>query len=79
MASGRLGQVPTAREIFDLIKGDLRKVEREIALESVASVKAITEIGRYLQASGGKRLRPSLVLLVSKMVGEGGPAAIRMA
>jgi octaprenyl-diphosphate synthase len=78
MATGRLGQVPTAREIFDLIKDDLREVEREIALESVASVNAVTEIGRYLQSSGGKRLRPSLVLLVARMVGDGGPAAVRM-
>ncbi len=79
MATGKLGQALTAREIFDLIKDDLRKVEREIALESVASVDAITEIGRYLQSSGGKRLRPSLVLLVARMTGECGPAAIRLA
>jgi len=79
MATGRLGQLSSAREIFELIKDDLRKVEREIALESVASVDAITAIGRYLQSSGGKRLRPSLVLLVAKMVGDGGPAAIRLA
>ncbi len=67
------------KEIFSLIKDDLRSVEREIALESVASVNAITAIGRYLQSSGGKRLRPSLVLLVSRMVGDCSPAAIRMA
>ncbi len=77
--TGKLGQAFTAREIFDLIKDDLREVEREIALESVASVQAITAIGRYLQSSGGKRLRPSLVLLVARMVGEAGPAAIRLA
>ena len=41
-------------------------VEREISLESIASVDAITTIGRYLQAGGGKRLRPMLVLLAAK-------------
>jgi octaprenyl-diphosphate synthase len=80
MNTGRLRQAATAKEIFDLVKDDLRQVEREISLESVASVDAITEIGRYLQSSGGKRLRPSLVLLVARMAGGNGePAAIRAA
>ena len=61
MGIGRLGQALTAKEIFDLVKDDLRRVEAEIALESVSSVDAITTIGRYLQSSGGKRLRPSLL------------------
>jgi len=54
-------------------------VEREISLESVASVDAVTTIGRYLQDGGGKRLRPILVLLASKLVGEITGSAIRMA
>ena len=77
MGMGKLGQAFTAKEIFDLVKADLRRVEEEIALESVSSVDAITNIGRYLQSSGGKRLRPTLLLLCSKMIGEGGPSAIR--
>jgi octaprenyl-diphosphate synthase len=79
MRPGKLGQVSAVKEIFSLIKDDLRKVEREIALESVASVDAITAIGRYLQSSGGKRLRPSLVLLVAKMIGDSSNGAVRMA
>jgi octaprenyl-diphosphate synthase len=67
MGMSRLGQALTAREIFSLISDDLRKVEDEIALEAVASVEAITCISRYLQSSGGKRLRPSLLLLSSKL------------
>ena len=78
MAMGKLGQAFTAKEIFDLVKADLRRVEEEIALESVSSVEAITTIGRYLQASGGKRLRPSLLLLSSKLIGDGGPCAVRL-
>ncbi len=68
MGLSKLGQALTAKEIFDLIKDDLRRVEEQIALESVASVEAITLIGRQLQASGGKRLRPSLLLLSSKLI-----------
>jgi octaprenyl-diphosphate synthase len=54
-------------------------VERVIGLESVASVDAVTTIGRYLQTSGGKRLRPILVLLSARLVGEINDAAVRMA
>ena len=55
MGLGRLGQTLTAREIFELVKKDLERVEREISLESVASVDAITTISRYLHDGGGKR------------------------
>ena len=77
MGIGRLGQALTAKEIFDLVKDDLRRVEAEIALESVSSVDAITTIGRYLQSSGGKRLRPSLLLLSSKLIGDQTAAFMR--
>src|SRR6059036_1121622 len=78
MGMSKLAQAFTAKEIFDLVKADLRRVEEEMALESVSSVEAITTIGRYLQSSGGKRLRPSLLLLSSKLIGDGGPSAIRL-
>ncbi len=79
MAFGRAEQSLAAREILELVQDELRLVEREIRLESVASVDAITTIGQYLQASGGKRLRPTLVLLASRLVGDGGESAIRLA
>jgi octaprenyl-diphosphate synthase len=79
MGLGRLGQTLTAREIFELVKKDLERVEREISLESVASVDAVTTISRYLQDGGGKRLRPILVLLASQLVGEVSDGTVRMA
>jgi octaprenyl-diphosphate synthase len=79
MGFSNLGQSLTAKEIFDLVHLDLEKVEREIALESVASVDAITAIGKYLHDSGGKRLRPVLLLLSSRIFGEPGESAIRLA
>lgn len=78
MSSGKLGQFLTAKEIFDLIHDDLQRVEKEISLESVASVEAVTAIGRYLQSSGGKRLRPALLLLSAKLCGRGGASAVRL-
>jgi octaprenyl-diphosphate synthase len=79
MGLGRLGQTLTAKEIFDLVKKDLERVEREITLEAVASVDAVTTISRYLQDGGGKRLRPILVLLASQLVGGVTDGTIRMA
>jgi octaprenyl-diphosphate synthase len=78
MSLGKLGQAFTAREIFDLIQDDLKLVERKITAESVASVDAVTAINQYLQSSGGKRLRPSLLLLSARLAGGGGPAAVQL-
>jgi octaprenyl-diphosphate synthase len=77
--SSRLGQSLTAKEIFDLVKDDLKLVEQELSSESVASVEAVTHIARYLQDSGGKRLRPILLLLSSRLMGCVTPETIRMA
>ena len=76
MHLGKLGQALVAREIFDLIQDDLDQVEKKITAESVASVEAVTAIGQYLQSSGGKRLRPALLLLSAKLAAEAkSPAA----
>ena len=71
MSFGKLGQALTAKEIFDLIQNDLEEVEKRISVESVASVDAVTAIGQYLQSSGGKRLRPALLLISSRLIGNG--------
>jgi octaprenyl-diphosphate synthase len=75
----KTGQSLTAREILDLVRDDLAKVEREINLESVASVEAVTAIGQYLHSGGGKRLRPILVLLSARLVGPVTEGAVRLA
>lgn len=60
------------------MRADLAKVEEEFCQQSLSSVQPITEIGQYLQISGGKRLRPALLLLSSKMCGYEGQSAIRL-
>jgi len=72
MNLGKLGRAFTAREIFDLIHDELEQVEKRITVESVASVDAVTAIGQYLQSSGGKRLRPTLLLISSKLIQSNG-------
>src|SRR5438128_3605686 len=78
MNLSKLGQALSAREIFDLIQDDLEQVEKKISAESVAGVDAVTAIGQYLQSAGGKRLRPAMVLLASKLVGNGASSAVQL-
>jgi octaprenyl-diphosphate synthase len=78
MAFGNLSQKLTALEIYDLVRKDLEQVEKEIGLESISSVEAITHISQYLQTGGGKRLRPILVLLCGKLFGPANEALVRM-
>src|SRR5947209_1368710 len=73
-----IGQSFTFRDILELLREDLEKVEREISLESVSSVDAVTSINQYLQAGGGKRLRPILLLLAAKLFGPASDSAIRL-
>lgn len=69
----------TAREAFNLIAADLREVEREIGVEAISSVEAITTINQYLQSGGGKRLRPALLLLVNRLFGPANDCARSLA
>jgi len=68
----------TSKEVFDLVRVDLQKVEEEFCQQSISSVQPITEIGQYLRGSGGKRLRPALVLLACKLCGYEGRVAIQL-
>lgn len=65
-------------EIFDLVRPDLEAVEREFAAQSNSAIRPVTEIGQYLLAGGGKRLRPAMLLLAAKFCGYSGPSAVRL-
>ncbi len=66
------------REIFELLRDDLAAIEREFGRDTVAGVQAITEIGEYLRAGGGKRIRPALLLLSSKLFDYQGRGAVKL-
>ncbi len=66
------------KEIFDLLREDLSAIEREFGRDTVSNVSAITEIGEYLREGGGKRIRPALLLLASKLFGYTGRGAVRL-
>ncbi|MBI3697809.1 MAG: polyprenyl synthetase family protein [Acidobacteria bacterium] len=79
MPMPKIQQLVTRQEIFSLIREDLARVEEEIGTDFISSVDAITAIGQYLQGSGGKRLRPALLLLSARACGDnGGELAIRL-
>ena len=67
------------KKIFDLVKDELKQVEAEFARQRNSSVPTINEIGKYIQEGGGKRIRPSLLLLCTKLCGEVNDSAIRLA
>jgi octaprenyl-diphosphate synthase len=68
----------TAREIFDLLRDDLVAIEQELGRDAASSVSTITEIAEYLREGGGKRIRPSLLLLACHLLGYSGQSAIRL-
>ena len=70
--------IATAKEVFDLLRDDLRAIERELGVDAVSNVGAITEIAEYLREGGGKRIRPSLLLLAAKAQGYEGKGMIRL-
>ncbi|MBI3570419.1 MAG: octaprenyl diphosphate synthase [Gammaproteobacteria bacterium] len=62
-----------------LVRDDLRAVDREIESRLQSDVALINQMGSYIVHSGGKRLRPVLVLLGSRTFGYQGNAHIRLA
>ncbi|HET7103918.1 MAG TPA: polyprenyl synthetase family protein [Terracidiphilus sp.] len=70
--------IATAREVFDLLREDLVAIEQELGRDAASSVSTITEIAEYLRESGGKRIRPSLLLLSAHLLDYSGPSAIRL-
>jgi octaprenyl-diphosphate synthase len=69
----------TPQQIFSLVQEELQEVEREFARQSESPVRTISEIGKYLQESGGKRIRPCLLLLCTKLGGRVSSPAIKLA
>ena len=67
-----------AREVFELLREDLAAIEREFGRDTVSQVRVITDIGEYLRAGGGKRIRPALLLLSSKLFGDGQRGAVQL-
>ena len=76
----QLKQPPMSKlALFSLVASDLKRVDKVIGLDTVCCQDVVTAISRHLSASGGKRLRPTLLLLSARACGEQGEGPIRMA
>jgi len=70
----------TPEEIFFLVHEDLARVEEEFDRDVSDASPLVSSIARYVHEGGGKRVRPALVLLASRLVSdEASHSAVRMA
>ena len=67
---------PVLAQIFEPIRADLEKVDREFGRHVQSQVDLIPKIGQYIQTSGGKRIRPAVLLMASRLTGYTGDRAI---
>ena len=72
----RVEKTPALSQIFEPIRGDLELVDREFVRHVESQVSVIPQIGRYIQTSGGKRMRPAVLLMASRLSGYTGDRAI---
>jgi octaprenyl-diphosphate synthase len=63
-------------QLFEPIRADLDEVEREYLRQVESKVGVIPEIGAYIQKSGGKRVRPAVLLMAARMCGYSGHRAV---
>lgn len=59
----------TAKDVLNLVKEDIEKVEQFLKDDIKTSVPLINEVILYLLSSGGKRLRPVFLALSARMCG----------
>ncbi len=67
---------PDLIQLFEPVRADLEEVEREYERQVQSQVRVIPEIGAYIQKSGGKRVRPAVLLMASRLCGYTGPRAV---
>jgi octaprenyl-diphosphate synthase len=67
--------------LFDInfIEDDLNKVEKQFDIYLMSETPLINKVAKYVISSGGKRIRPSLVLLCAKLCGYTGEDHILLA
>lgn len=71
----------SAKEIFGLVRPELDLVEAEYERQVDSNIQVIEYLGDYLRASGGKRVRPALLILATYAAGGNGKteSSIRLA
>ena len=72
----RVEKAPALSQIFESIRGDLDAVDREFVRHVESQVDVIPQIGRYIQGSGGKRVRPAVLIMAARLGGYQGDRAV---
>ena len=67
---------PALSQIFEPIRADLELVDREFGRQVQSQVELIPKIGKYIQTSGGKRVRPAVLLMSARLSGYQGDRAV---
>jgi octaprenyl-diphosphate synthase len=65
--------------VLSLISDDMLEVDAVIARRLASGVPLVGEVSRYIISAGGKRLRPALLLLISRALGYEGPQRFNLA
>lgn len=65
--------------VLKLVAAEMRAVEQQFKRDLDSDVYLIRKVGEYVLASGGKRMRPMLVLLAARLAGYQGEAHIGVA
>jgi octaprenyl-diphosphate synthase len=68
--------LPGLAEIFEPVRAELDRVEREFARHLESRVELIPQMGKYVQLSGGKRVRPAVLLMSARLCGYTGDRAV---
>jgi octaprenyl-diphosphate synthase len=67
---------PDLLRLFEPIRDDLVRVEREFGRHLQSQVSLIPKVGKYIQQSGGKRVRPAVLLMAARLCGYQGERAV---
>ena len=70
--------IPNAKEVFDLLRDELKAIEREFTEQAGSDLEVVTAIANYLMDGGGKRIRPMLLLLSARALGSRQESRIRL-
>ena len=69
----------SASSVLALIADDMREVDAVIGRRLDSGVPLVGQVSRYIISSGGKRLRPALLLLICRALGYRGPQRFNLA
>lgn len=78
MVQGHSEKTQSLKNLYADIQKDLNEVEKELKLFSRSPNKLIAEISTYLFQKSGKRIRPALLVLCSKLLGYKGKEHIHV-